>query len=197
MRELILKMSISLDGCVAASRADSDWMFRGRSPDSAAWVLDILSGAGVHAIGRRTFDDWAKFWPDSTSPVAEPMNEVPKVVFTRQHTFDPGAIQIGSGAAAKSWAEARVASGDLAREIERLKQEDGRYILAQGGVGFARSLVRAGLVDEYRFAVIPVALGSGQGLFTGLPGELDLALVDSVVFAGGVIGNVYRPRQTV
>lgn len=57
----------------------------------------------------------------------------------------------------------------------------------------ARSLIAAGLVDEYRFAVLPVALGSGEALFAGLADELDLALVSSTGFAGGAMGTVYRP----
>lgn len=197
MRKLVLKMSMSLDGFVAGTRAESDWMFRGSSTDSAAWVFETLSGAGVHIAGRRLFETWASFFPTSTVPMAAPMNEKPKVVFTRQPAYQPGAqiAQTVQPSAASSYAGARVASGDLALEIERLKQEPGDYILAQGGVEFGRSLVRSGLVDEYRFAVLPVALGSGEGLFTGLQDELDLELVSSTAFSGGAMGNVYRPKS--
>jgi dihydrofolate reductase len=198
MRKLVLKMSMSLDGFVAGTGgAESDWALRASTPDSAAWVLETLSGAGIHAIGRRVFESWVGFWPTAKNPMAEPMNDIPKIVFTRQQTFEPRALNTGteSSSAAASWANARVASGDLAVEIERLKQEPGAYILAQGGVGFARSLVQSGLVDEYRFAVAPVALGSGEGLFTGLQNELDLKLVSSTVFRGGTMANVYRPKN--
>jgi dihydrofolate reductase len=61
-------------------------------------------------------------------------------------------------------------------------------------VEFGRSLVQSGLIDEYRFAVLPVVLGSGEGLFTGLKDELKLDLVSSAVFSGGAMGNVYRPK---
>jgi dihydrofolate reductase len=198
MRELVLKMSMSLDGFVAASQVGSDWMFHGGTPDSAAWVFDTLSGAGLHALGRRSFESWVGWWPTSQSPMAGPMNDIPKVVFTRQATFEPGALsaETGTSSAAASWTHARVANGDLALEIERLKRESGDYILAQGGVGFARSLVQSGLVDEYRFAVLPVALGTGEGLFTELREELDLELVSSTAFSGGAMGNVYRPKKT-
>jgi dihydrofolate reductase len=63
MRKLVLKMSMSLDGFVAGTRAESDWMFRGSSTDSAAWVFETLSGAGVHIAGRRLFETWASFSP--------------------------------------------------------------------------------------------------------------------------------------
>jgi dihydrofolate reductase len=192
MRKLVLKMSMSLDGFVVGSRPDSDWMFRGASPDSGAWVLDVLAGAGTHALGRGLFENWIRFWPTSESPMAEPVNDIEKVVFTRTPGYDPGAQNPAAGG---NWAGTRVASGDLVDEIDRLKQEPGEYVLAQGGLAFGRSLVRAGVVDEYRFAVLPVALGRGEGLFTDLEHELDLDLVSSTVFSGGAMGNVFRPRK--
>jgi dihydrofolate reductase len=189
-------MSTSIDGFVVGGRGESDWMFRGSTPDSAAWVFETLAGAGIHAIGRRSFESFASFWPTSDGPMAAPMNDIPKVVFTRQPTFNPGSLSAepSQSLAALSWTQARVASGDLTEEINNLKQEPGNYILAQGGLDFCRSLVHAGLVDEYRFAVLPVALGSGEGLFTTLQDELDLELTSSTAFRGGAIGNVYRPR---
>ncbi|UFS59122.1 dihydrofolate reductase family protein [Subtercola endophyticus] len=197
MRELVLKMSVSLDGFVAGTRADSNWPLRAGTPDSAAWVFETLSGAGAHLIGHRLFEGFARLWPTSTNPMAAPMNDIPKVVFTRQATFDPTSFSAGAdeSPAAASWSGARVASGDLAEEINRLKHEPGGYLLAQGGVDFGRSLVHSGLIDEYRFVVLPVALGSGSGLFTELSDELDLQLISSTAFDGGAIANVYRPKS--
>jgi dihydrofolate reductase len=198
MRKLVLKMSMSLDGFVAGARPDSDWMFRAAGPDSAAWVLDTIAGAGVHAFGRKTFESIAGFWANATTPMAAPMNSIPKVVFTRQAAFDPALVPgtDGDSPAMASWAGARVASGDLTAEVDRLRSEDGGYVLAQGGTEFCRGLVRAGLVDECRLAILPVVLGSGDGVFHGLPDELDLELVSSTVFDGGAKADVYRPRGT-
>jgi dihydrofolate reductase len=197
MRKLVLKMSMSLDGYVAGPCAESDWMFRAASPDSAAWVLDTVSSAGVHAFGRRSFESIAGFWANATTPVAGAMNTIPKVVFTRQVSFDPSTVDVGGAdsPAAATWTGARVANGDLASEIERLRADDGADVLAQGGTDFCRSLVTAGLVDEYRLVVLPVVLGSGDGIFSGLPDELDLTLVSSTVFEGGAKADVYRPGR--
>ncbi|WP_144712037.1 dihydrofolate reductase family protein [Curtobacterium pusillum] len=211
MRKLVLKMSMSLDGHVAGMRAESDWMFRASTPDSAAWVLDTVAGAGVHVFGRRTFESIAGYWANASTPIAAVMNAIPKVVVTRNPGFDPSAIDLGDSpdAAAVTWSGARVASGDLAEEIVRLRADDAGgasdtggasddhpgYLLAQGGTDLCRSLVRAGLVDEYRLVVLPVALGSGAGIFDGLEHELDLELVSSTAFAGGAKAEVYRPRS--
>ena len=198
MRKLVLKMSMSLDGFVSGPNGEGDWMFRSRSEDGAAWVLDTLWQAGVLAVGGRSYPGWASYWPASTDPMAAPMNEIPKVVFTRQKSFDrhggQGATQAEqTSSAAASWASARIANGDLAEEVRNLKEEAGKDILATGGADFARSLVRLGLVDEYRLVVHPVALGSGTALFSDLPRPLHLELVSTSQFRAGAVAHVYRP----
>jgi dihydrofolate reductase len=198
MRRLILKMSMSLDGFVSGPNGEGDWMLRSRSEDGAAWVLEALWQAGVHAMGSRTYHAMASYWPTSTDPMAAPMNDVPKVVFTRQKSFDLQRGQGGAPApepspAAASWASARIANGDLAEEMRRLKEEPGKDILAQGGAEFARSLVQLGLVDEYRLVTHPVALGSGLPLFSDLRQPMHLELVSRSEFRAGAVAHIYRP----
>ena len=129
-------------------------MAAGRSPDGAEWVLDTVSNAGAHLVGAVTYARWASFWPGASGPFAAPMNEIPKVVFSNSLT-------------SADWAETTIATGDLVDAVARLKQErSGGYLLALGGVRFARSLVGTGLIDEYRLVVQPVVLGAGERLFT-------------------------------
>ena len=92
-----------------------------------------------------------------------------------------------------TWANAQVATGDLADEIARLKQQDGKFILAHGGAGFAQSLVRLGLVDEYRLLIHPVILGKGLPLFSTAANPFDLKLESSITFKTGAIANIYIP----
>jgi dihydrofolate reductase len=139
------------------------------------------------------------------------MNEIPKVVFTRNKAFDPAEegqttnalkdamhlrgdkkLQPDSSIVA-SWTRAEVAYGDLHDEIMRLKQQPGEFILAHGGAGFAQSLVKSGLIDEYRLLIHPVALGSGLPIFSALSNPLDLELVETIAFKGGAVAHVYRP----
>ncbi|MDQ2845195.1 MAG: dihydrofolate reductase family protein [Actinomycetota bacterium] len=198
MRKLILKMSMSLDGFVSGPNGEVDWMVRSRGEDSAAWVLESLCQAGLHAMGSRSYNDMASYWPTSTDLMAAPMNDIPKVVFTRQKSFDLHGGQGGAPAqqpslGAASWASARIANGDLAEEMQRLKQEPGKDILAHGGTDFARSLVQLGPVDEYRLVIHPVALGSGLALFSDLQQPMDLELASTSLFRAGVVAHVYRP----
>jgi dihydrofolate reductase len=83
----------------------------------------------------------------------------------------------------------------LAEEVARLKHEPGKDILAHGGAAFAQSLVRLGLVDEYRLLVHPVALGRGLPLFSAIATPLDLELVDLKRFSGGAVAHVYTKRD--
>ena len=86
-----------------------------------------------------------------------------------------------------------VRTGDLATEIAGLKQEPGGDILAHGGVDFAHSLIRTGMIDENHLIVHPVALGTGQPLFSALEKPMRLRLVDALTFGGGAIVHIYRP----
>jgi dihydrofolate reductase len=83
MRELILKMSISVDGFVGAVDGGIGW---GR-----ARVAELISNASLHIMGSRTFRDVTSWWPTSTDIFGPPMNLIPKAVFTRQA---PGAFKM-------------------------------------------------------------------------------------------------------
>jgi dihydrofolate reductase len=199
MRDLILGMSMSLDGFVAGPNDESDWIFSTGSPDGKAWKLKGVSSAGVFIMGGRSFAGWASYWPSSTDVFASPMNEIAKVVFARSGRPEIAPAPANAKAAPAvealaTWREARVASGPLADEIARLKREDGKPIFALGGATFAQSLVGADLVDEYRLVVHPVALGRGKPLFATLRERRMLALVECTRFEGGTLGVVHRRR---
>lgn len=211
-RKLVLKMSVSMDGFVAGPNGDLDWVFRTSGDDSREWVLNTLRGAGAHIMGSRSYYDMATFWPYSDMPMAAPMNDVPKIVFSKSGIKNGPAAERTTAAFAeakarnpelhvvtptaavlKSWTEPTVASGDLAEEILRLKEQPGNFILAHGGARFGQSLVASGLIDEYRLAIHPVALGQGQPLFSGLRSPVDLRLISAIPFSTGVVGAVYHP----
>ena len=169
----------------------------GADPEAKAWAVEQTWNASLHIMGSKSFAAMAPFWPTSTMEFAQPMNQIPKAVFSRQGpdvlkaagNLPEGALQEG----AASWAQAYVASGDLAAEIARLKQGEGPPILAHGGVSFARSLVAGGLVDQFVLGVHPVALGKGRSLFSEIGAPMRLELVSSRAFPGGAVALVYRP----
>jgi dihydrofolate reductase len=176
MASLVLKMSVSLDGYVAPLDGSTDWVAAGRSDDGAGWSLATVSNAGVHLMGATTYAGWAAYWPGASGPFAEPMNAIPKVVFS-------------NSLASADWPETTIATGDLAEAVTRLKQERGDgYLLAQGGARFARSLVETGLIDEYRLVVHPVVLGAGERLFTA---PLSIEPMETIAFSRGAVAHVF------
>jgi dihydrofolate reductase len=184
MRRLILQTSVSIDGYVAALDGSHPWS-EGSEEDEAfkRWILDSVWAAGAHLMGRVTYEEMSAFWPTSTSEYARPMNEIPKVVFSKT---------LGRA----DWPETRIARGDLSEEIDRLKREPGNDLIAYGGATFDQALSRLGLVDEYRLMVQPAALGAGLPLFKDLPAPLHLELAEAITYASGVAIHVYRPRSS-
>jgi dihydrofolate reductase len=178
MASLVLKMSVSLDGFVAPVDGSADWVAAGRSDDGARWTVETLSNAGAHLIGATTYAAWAGYWPGAAGPFAKPMNEIPKVVFS-------------NSLASADWGETTIAGGDLAAAITRLKQDSDGYLLAHGGVRFARSLVETGLIDEYRLVIHPVVLGAGERLFTA---PLTIEPLRTTAFSGGAVAHVFAAR---
>lgn len=181
MRKLLLKMSMSLDGFVGGPKGEVEWIFPSFDDGVTAWLMDTLWSAGAHLMGSVTYGDMAAHWPTSSEPYAAPMNEIPKVVFSK-------ALKQAA------WTDSRVASGDLVEEIARLKREPGKDLLAHGGARFVQSLVKHGLIDEYRLLIHPVVLGSGLRLFPEREQPMNLRLVSSTRFDKGAIANVYRPE---
>ena len=187
MRKLILRISVSIDGFMESSDGNIDFS-KSRSPEGAASLAERIGQAGAHLLGRKSFCDMAPFWPTAPGVMAKPMNEIPKIVFSRKG-FDPSKVS-----SAKGWADAKVLTGDLAEEVMGLKKQEGKDLVAHGGVEFARNLVQTGLIDEFWMAVHPVAAGSGYALFEKLSKPLYLKLIETKVFSTGAMSQVYRPE---
>src|ERR1700691_468354 len=123
MRKLILRISISIDGFMESSDGKIDFA-KSRSPEGAAWVAEKIGQAGAHLMGRKAFCELASFWPTASGALAKPMNEIPKIVFSKKG-FDPSQVAT-QALGAKSWAEAKVIIGDLAEGIMALKKQTGK-----------------------------------------------------------------------
>lgn len=135
MRKLILKMSITVDAFVSGTNGENDWLFNSMDEGSAEWTLETMRETGLHIMGAKTFRDMASHWPYSTEVYAPLMNGIPKVVFshdksitshtsrdtaqTKEAEDSKNALPLDAATVAKnerSWKEARVMSGDLAKD---------------------------------------------------------------------------------
>jgi len=192
MRKLIMKMSITVDGFVANPDGKADWIFSSSDETSRAWSLERSYDASLIIMGRKSFESMSPYWPTANGPFATAMNTIPKGVFTKSG-FKGIRVEPNKelSSAATSWAKSQIFDGDLAETIQELKSMEGKPILALGGAGFMRSLVPTGLIDEYHLNTHPVVLGAGLPIFNNVQLPMDLKLVESKSFPGGIVAHVY------
>ena len=184
-RKVVLKMVMSLDGFVTSPDGTHEWMFEFFGEDSGEWNQRALDQAGVHAMGRRSYEIMGPHWAASEGPVATAMNEKPKAVFSRTlKTAD--------------WGPAEIFGGDLSVAVADLKaRDDEGTILAHGGPDFARSLTRLGLVDEYQLTTVPIAIGAGHSPFADLETHLKLEVVEEERFKSGALAQILVPSEAL
>lgn len=183
MREVVLYMSMSLDGFVASDREHPGVAVA--DAEVKQWKLEQISSAGAHLMGRTTYQEMSAYWPGSDDAYAAPMNDIEKVVFSTTLAD-----------AEATWPVTRVARGDLAAEITAIKAEPGSDVIVWGGAGLAGALAALDLIDEYRLFVQPLVLGAGQALFDQLPTSRHLDLVASTSFPSGIVVQIYRRTQS-
>jgi dihydrofolate reductase len=182
-RKVILKMVLSLDGFATSPDGTHEWMFEWFGEDSTERNLRALHEAGVHVMGRRSYEIMGPHWAASEGPIATAMNDKPKAVFS--HTLEKG-----------DWGPVEIFGGDLSAGIADLKaRDDEGTVLVHGGPDFAKSLTRLGLVDEYQLSMVPIAIGAGRSPFADLKEHLKLEVVDEQRFRSGALAQVLVPKR--
>ena len=182
MRKVISGLFISLDG---VTEAPDQWQFDVFDADMGAAMAEHLAAEDTILLGRRTYQEWAPYWPTSTDePYASHINNTPKYVVST--TLD--GVQWGD------YDTVSLIKGDPAETIARLKQQPGKNIGIAGSPTLVRSLLQADLIDELTLMIHPVIVGRGKRLFDG--GELKrLHLVQSMTTGSGVAFLTYHPRR--
>ena len=175
-RKVVLTLFMTLDGVI---EEPTPWMRSFRGDESAALKHAELQESDLLLLGRVTYQEFAAYWPDAqgTGAFGERMNGLPKVVATTTLTTP-------------EW-NARFIAGDIVQEVQQLRAQPGGNILIYGSGTFAQTLMRHGLIDEYRFLLYPLVLGRGRRLFPDPAAPLTLALVSSRALSSGVVALVY------
>lgn len=149
MRDLILSAAVTLDGFMAGPANDLEFMVIDDELDQTMMTEELAARADTIVIGRKVFPEMGAYWTTATGPLAQWMNDTPKVILS--NTLDDTS----------TWPNSSVARGNGAAAVEELKREPGRALVVFGGVQNVRSLVAAGVVDEFWLKVNPVAIGRG------------------------------------
>ncbi len=183
MRSVTYSMGVSLDGYIVGPDGGFDWP--GFDKEVFRFWIDEIRGVGVHILGRRLYETML-YWEtadqasldDAELEWAALWNPLPKVVFSTTLSAVQGS--------------ARLASGGLAEEIERLRAEPGEGEIAIGGATLAAQVAALGLIDEYRVMVYPVLVGGGIPFFPQRERRVDLELVETRTFSSKVVYLRYR-----
>ena len=187
MRKLIFGMNLSLDGYIAAPGDDLGWSTP--SDELFQWWSERVEVTGLALYGRKLWEAMSSYWPTADSqPDATPATiefarrwrDMPKVVFSSTTTT-------------VDW-NTRLVASDAVTEIGRLKAEDGGS-MDIGGATLAAAAMRAGLIDEYVIVTYPILLGGGTPFFTALDHWVNLSLVETRTFPGGVVLTRYETRR--
>jgi dihydrofolate reductase len=187
MRKLIYAMNVTLDGYTATPGDDLGWGVP--SDEWFQWWLDRDRASELFLYGRRLWEGMSSHWPTADQrPDATPA----QVEFARNWRDTPKVV-FSSTIQEVGW-NARVVTGDAVAEITRLKAEDGGP-MSIAGATLAGAAVRAGLVDEYALVTHPVLGGGGTPFFTALDSWVNLDLVETRTFPGGVLLTRYETRR--
>ncbi len=186
MRKLSVFNHVSLDGYFTDTNNDMSFAHKDK-PDAEwdAFVAGNASGGGTLVFGRITYDLMAGFWPtpfaaEKFPVVAERMNNLPKIVFSR--TLDKA-----------SWNNTKLVKGDIAAEVRKMKKEPGEDMVILGSGSIVSQLAQAGVIDEYQIVVNPVVLGKGRTMFEGIKEKILLKLTKTRTFGNGNVLLCYEP----
>jgi dihydrofolate reductase len=198
MRRIIVFDHVTVDGYFAAEDGNLDWVVSDEELTQSN--LQNMAEADTILFGRRTYEMFESFWPkaisdhrgaedphakgrrsEATQKVGEWINNATKIVFSRTRE-------------AVIWQGSRVIREFSVAEIEALKYTAGKNMLLLGSGELTRLIARGGLIDEYRFGVVPVILGKGRKLL--LDGPCLLSLVESSRFPSGTVLLRYSAALT-
>jgi dihydrofolate reductase len=153
VRKVVAYELLSLDGVAEAP----DEIFTDWDDVMEANLAAVIAAQDVVILGRRSYEEWAKFWPESEiQPFATFINGVEKYVAT-------------SSPLEREWTNARVIDGNLVDFVRDLKNRPGRDIGVHASISVAQTLLAADVVDELRLVIAPAIAGSGRRLLDGLP----------------------------
>jgi dihydrofolate reductase len=186
MSRLIMWNLITLDGFFEGAKSwDLGWHETVWGEDLERLSMEQLRSADRLLFGRVTYEGMAAYWPsaEGEGEVAELMNSIPKVVFSR--TLKRA-----------EWSNTSLVNGDAVAEVSHLKAAGDKNTFVFGSGDLSATLTRHGLFDEYRLAVAPVILGSGRTLFGRGLSELKLKLLEARPLSSGAVILRYEPDRS-
>jgi dihydrofolate reductase len=190
--KLVLTEFVSLDGVSQGPGSPTEdtsggftrggWLVPYLDEQFVRRTSDWLDLADAMLFGRRTYEAFARDWPqitDPDDPYTARMNSLPKYVVT--NTLTEG-----------SWHPTTVLRGDAVQTVGKLKTQPGRELQIHGSARLGNALLAAGLVDTLRLVVAPTVVGSGRRLMEHPSEAIGLRLVEQEVTPSGLVVLEYQ-----
>jgi dihydrofolate reductase len=179
MRRLIESTLLALDGVIGEPRVWASDHFDAEAQEKA---LEQLMASDAMLMGRNTYEIFSGTWPKLSGPYSDRMNDIRKYVFS-------STLQDAD------WNNSSIVRGDVATEVSKLKQQDGRDLVMYGHGPLGETLLEYDLLDELQFAVHPLLVGTGALLFR--EGQTKtLKLVETKTLRTGVVILTYQPAMS-
>jgi dihydrofolate reductase len=183
MRKVILWNLVTLDGFFEGpERWDLDWHDTVWGEELEQLSIEQLRSADTLLFGRVTYEGMAGYWPSAQGEIADLMNSIRKVVFSR--TLDRA-----------DWNNTLLVKANAEDKVAELKQQPGRDIYIFGSAKLAGALMERGLIDEYRLGLAPLVLGRGTPLFKPSPHLTTLKLLEARPLKSGCVILRYEPER--
>lgn len=186
MRKLKLQVQMTVDGFIAGPNGEMDWMKFPWTEDIIEYVREITNPVDTILLGKNLAQGFIPHWENVAKNPDNPEYEggikyskTPKVVFTK--TLKESI-----------WGNTVLATGDLADEVNTLKNQNGGDLIVYGGATFVSALISQGLIDEYHLFINPSAIGSGMPIFKDLDNKQNLTLIKSTPFDCGIVVLHYK-----
>ncbi|MHA4740405.1 dihydrofolate reductase family protein [Dyadobacter sp. MSC1_007] len=185
MRKLVLFAHMSLDGFAGDINGGLDFLTY--DEELQQYADELVKTVGSPLYGKTTYQLMEGYWPtvldkptasEHSRQHAQWVQDIPKVVFST--TLESA-----------DWNNTTLIKDNVEEEINKLKQQPGKDLVIFGSPGLSKSLMRLGLIDEFRLTVHPVILGDGISLFDSSLPKSNLKLVDSKTMNSGVVALHY------
>ena len=181
MRKLKLQMQISLDGFVSTGPTDEQSWVTWAWDEIKQYVIELIDTTDTIVVGRKLAVDYIPYWQDVVTKSDDPMYEVAKRIVSAKKILFTKTLD------KSEWNNTELAKGNLADEIKKLKDQNGKDIIVYGGSSFVSALIKEGLIDELHLFVNPVVLGRGVPIFDQLENFHQLRLKKSIVYDCGIV----------
>jgi len=174
---------VTLDGFFEGPKSwELDWHDSVWGDELEKYSIEQSKSTGMLLFGRVTYEGMASYWPSQKCEIADFMNTIPKIVFSK--TMKKA-----------EWNNTTLVKGNALEEVAKLKRQPGKNMFVFGSANLSSTLLQHDLFDEINLALAPVILGRGNPLFKASPDRLKMKLLEARPLKSGGVILRYEPER--